>query len=66
MQICLISIQIQIQIQFNERVNQQSSFPKFYKHYIVNLNHILLITAGLYNGSKIVNGDRTLHVFYKN
>jgi len=25
-----------------------------------------LITAGLHNGSKIVNGDSTLLVFYKN
>jgi len=33
---------------------------KFYKCYLINLNHIILITAGLHIGSKIVNGDRTL------
>jgi len=36
------------------------------KRYIVNLNHVLLITAALHSGSKIVNGDRTLLVFYRN
>ena len=33
---------------------------EFYRRHIVNLNHMLLIVAGLHGGSKIVSGDRTM------